>query len=177
AGTIGDLPMSSRFDPCTRIAHGGFWWATRTPDGPATLSLRREGNELVATGYGAGAEWVLEQADGVAGLRDDVTGFAEVAARHPVVAELARRHAGLRLPATGRVFQRLLRAVLEQKVTGKEAYRAYAAVVRHFARPSGRGPYERAPGPPAELPLPPEPEAGAAARHRALPPSRPAQTR
>lgn len=170
AGTIGDLPMSSRFDPCTRIAHGAFWWATRTPDGPATLSLRREDNELVATGFGAGAEWVLEQADGVAGLRDDLTGFAEVAARHPVVADLARRRAGLRLPATGRVFHRLLRAVLEQKVTGKEAYRAYAAIVRHFARPSGRGPHERAPGPLTDLLLPPDPAAVAATPYWAFHP-------
>ena len=38
------------------------------------------------------------------------------------------RAPGLRLPATGRVYQRLLRAVLEQKVTGTEAYRAYVAL-------------------------------------------------
>ena len=64
----------------------------------------------------------------------------------PLVARLAREHRGLRLPATGRVFQRLLRAVLEQKVTGKEAYRAYAATVRHFHQASGGEP---APGPAA----------------------------
>jgi 3-methyladenine DNA glycosylase/8-oxoguanine DNA glycosylase len=161
AATIGAIPMGGH-DPCARIAGGAFWWATRTPDGAATLSLRREGLDLVATGYGPGAQWVLEQADAVAGLRDDVTGFDELALRHPIVAELARRHVGLRLPATGRVFQRLLRTVLEQKVTGKEAYRAYAATVRHFARPSGRGPYETAPGPLTTLLLPPAPEAVAA---------------
>src|SRR5262245_5395407 len=110
----------SHHDPCLRIAHGAFWWATRTPDGLATLRLAKEGRELVATGYGPGADWVLDRADAVAGLRDDPSGFAEVAARHPVVAELARRFSGMRLAATGRVFQRLLRAVFEQKVTGKE---------------------------------------------------------
>ncbi|MBX6748733.1 MAG: DNA-3-methyladenine glycosylase 2 family protein, partial [Micromonosporaceae bacterium] len=130
AGTVGQLPMG-RHDPCQRLADGVFWWVTRTPDGPATLSLRRDGAVLLATGYGPGAEWVVEQADAVAGLRDDVSGFAEVAARHPLVAQLARQHPGLRLPATGRVYERLLRTVLEQKVTGTEAYRAYAATVRY----------------------------------------------
>jgi 3-methyladenine DNA glycosylase/8-oxoguanine DNA glycosylase len=157
-GTVGALLMG-RHDPCQRIAQGAFWWATRTPDGLATLRLHREGGDLVATGYGPGAEWVLAQADGVAGLRDDLGGFAEVAARHPVVAELARRHQGLRLATTGRVFQRLLRAILEQKVSGKEAYRAYAATIRHFHHTTGREP---APGPLPGLLPPPAPAAVAA---------------
>ena len=157
-GTVGALAMS-RHDPCARVADGGFWWATRTPAGPATLNLRRDGRELVATGYGPGAGWVVDRADAVAGLRDDLTGFTEVAARHPVVARLAKVHAGLRLPATGRVFQRLLRNILEQKVTGKEAYRGYAATVRHFHRSSGGEP---APGPLPTLLLPPDPAAVAA---------------
>jgi 3-methyladenine DNA glycosylase/8-oxoguanine DNA glycosylase len=157
-GTIGALPMG-RHDPSLRIAQGAFWWAARTPDGLGTLSLLRDGRDLVATGYGPGAQWVLAQADGVAGLRDDLTGFAEVAARHPVVAELARRHHGLRLPSTGRVFQRLVRAIFEQKVTGKEAYRAYSATIRHFYRESGREP---APGPLPGLLPPPDPRAVAA---------------
>ena len=156
AGTVGSLPMG-RHDPCTRVAEGAFWWATRTPAGPASLSLRREAAELVATGYGPGAQWVVDRADAIAGLRDDMTGFAEVADRHPVVARLAKVHSGFRLPATGSVFPRLLRAILEQKVTGKEAYRGYAAIVRHYA--SGGEP---APGPLAGLRLPPDPAVVAA---------------
>ncbi|MBX6723598.1 MAG: DNA-3-methyladenine glycosylase 2 family protein, partial [Dactylosporangium sp.] len=104
--------------------------------------------------YGPGAAWALDRADAAAGLRDDLSGFSEVASAHPLVARLARVHSGLRLPATGRVFQRLLRAVLEQKVTGTEAYRAYSAIVRHFREP--------APGPLAGLLLPPDPAALAA---------------
>jgi 3-methyladenine DNA glycosylase/8-oxoguanine DNA glycosylase len=144
----------SPYDPCARIAAGTFWWATRTPAGPATLTLRPAAGELVAEGYGPGAHWVVERADAVAGLRDDLTGFAEVAAAHPLVARLAREHHGLRMPATGLLFPRVLRAVFEQKVTGKEAYRAYAATVRHFREP--------APGPLQPLLLPPEAAAVAA---------------
>jgi 3-methyladenine DNA glycosylase/8-oxoguanine DNA glycosylase len=153
AGTLGQLAMG-RHDPCARFVDGAFWWAARTPDGPTSLCLRRDGDDLRAEAYGPGAGWAVERADAVAGLRDDVTDFAQVAAAHPVVARLARTHRGVRLPATGLIFHRLLRAIFEQKVTGKEAYRAYAATVRHFAEP--------APGPAPRLLLPPEPTAVAA---------------
>ncbi|MEH1130744.1 DNA-3-methyladenine glycosylase family protein [Micromonospora sp. CPCC 206061] len=154
AGSVGLLPMGQH-DPCARFVDGAFWYASRTPDGPGTLSLRRDGHQIAATGYGPGAAWLLDQADAVAGLHDDVSGFADLAAAHPLVARLARTHAGLRLPATGQLFPRLLRAILEQKVTGKEAYRGYVKAVRHFSEP--------APGPVERLWLPPDAAAVAAA--------------
>ncbi|MGK5739145.1 DNA-3-methyladenine glycosylase family protein [Micromonospora sp. URMC 103] len=152
AGSVRPLTFSP-YDPCARIAGGAFWWATRTPEGPATLALRPSAGDLLAEGYGPGAGWVVERADAIAGLRDDLSGFADLAATHPLVARLAWEHRGLRMPATGLVFPRVLRAVFEQKVTGKEAYRAYSATVRHFREP--------APGP-TPLLLPPEPAAVAA---------------
>lgn len=154
AATVHALTFSP-YDPCARIAAGTFWLALRTPAGPATLCLRPAAGALVAEGYGPGGGWLVERADAIAGLRDDLTGFAELAAGHPVVARLAAAHQGLRMPATGVVFPRVLRAIFEQKVTGKEAYRAYAATVRHFG--------EAAPGPLQPLLLPPEPAAVAAA--------------
>ncbi|HEX5543097.1 MAG TPA: DNA-3-methyladenine glycosylase 2 family protein [Micromonospora sp.] len=154
ASSVGLLAMGAH-DPCARFVGDTFWWATHTPAGPGTLSLRCTGGELLAEGYGLGAEWLIERADAVVGLRDDVQGFTEMAAAHPVVARIERAHRGLRLPATGQMFPRLLRAILEQKVTGKEAFRAYAATVRRFGVP--------APGPLPKLWVPPEPARIAAA--------------
>lgn len=148
AGTVGQLGLG-RYDPTARFVAGTFWWATRTPAGPAALALRRAGGELRATGYGPGADWVVQRADAVAGLRDDVSGFGELAAAHPVVARVWRTHQGIRLPASGRIFPRLLRAICEQRVTTVEARQAHAAVVRHFPEP--------APGPVSGLLLPPDP--------------------
>ncbi|WP_435827538.1 DNA-3-methyladenine glycosylase family protein [Actinoplanes philippinensis] len=142
-----------KHDPCGLVRQDGFWLAMRTPEGPATLHLARSAGELVATGHGPGARWAVDRADAVAGLRDDVSGLPALAARHPLVERLAKTFSGVRLPATGRVFPRLLRAILEQKVTGKEAHRSYRAVCRHFGEP--------APGP-VELLLPPDPAAVAA---------------
>lgn len=172
AGSVGLLPLG-RHDPCARFVDGVFYWATRTPDGPATLALWREpggghagplsqGGVLRAAGYGPGADWVVERADAVAGLRDDVTGFAALATAHPLIARLARDHRGLRLPATGVLFPRLMRAICEQKVTGQEAFRAYAAIVRRFG--------ERAPGRIPGLWVPPAPEVLAATPYWAFHP-------
>lgn len=142
-----------KHDPCGRLDGSDFWLASRTPDGPATLRLTRDAGGLTATTWGTGRAWLAEHADAIAGLRDELTGFTALAAAHPLVARLARTFEGVRLPATHRLFPRLLRAVLEQKVTGKEAHRAYRMICRKFGEP--------APGP-VELMLPPEPAAIAA---------------
>ena len=58
-------------------------------------------------------------------------------------------HPGLRLPRSGRVFHALVPSILEQKVTGTEAFRSYAGLLRAYGAP--------APGP-GSLLLPPTPE-------------------
>jgi 3-methyladenine DNA glycosylase/8-oxoguanine DNA glycosylase len=153
AGSVSSL-IAARRDPCVRFEGGDFWLAARTPEGAATLHLARAGSELVATGHGPGATWIVDRADAIAGLRDELGDFPAMAARHPLIARLATTFAGVRMPATGLMFHRLLRAVFEQKVTGKEARKSYHLAVRHFGEP--------APGP-VELLLPPEAAAVAAA--------------
>jgi len=153
AGTLAPLAMN-RHDPCARVGGRQAWWAARTPDGPGTLHLTRTGDEVEATGYGPGAGWVLDHADAVLGLRDDVSGFADLAEAHPVVRAAFHRHSGLRLTATRRPFAHVVPVVLTQKVTGLEASRTYLALARKFGEP--------APGPIPDLMLPPDPAALAA---------------
>jgi 3-methyladenine DNA glycosylase/8-oxoguanine DNA glycosylase len=153
AGTVGMLALIHH-DPTLHAGAREAWWATRTPDGPGTLHLARDGSILLASAYGAGAGWLLDRADAIAGLRDDLTGFSDLAGRHDRVRDLARSHPGLRIPTTGRIFHHLVPAILGQKVTGKEAYRGYRAMLRYFGEP--------APGPHPRLCLPPDPAAVAA---------------
>jgi 3-methyladenine DNA glycosylase/8-oxoguanine DNA glycosylase len=152
-GTLGPLAMNGH-DPCARVGGREAWWTARTPDGPATLHLARDGSRLVATAYGAGSAWALDRADAVAGLRDDVTAFAALADRHPVVRAAFHDHPGLRMTATGRVFAHLIPVIPTQKVTGLEASRAYLGIARTFGEP--------APGPMPGLMLPASAEAIAA---------------
>ena len=150
AGTLGPLCLG-RLDPAARLGPTEFLWAVHTPGGPATLHLRRHGSTLEAAGHGPGADWVLSQADAVAGLRDDVAGFDALAALDPVVRRAWHVKPGLRLTRTGRLFAHLVPTILAQKVTGKEAAWGYARLVRQLGEP--------APGGFAGLLLPPLPAA------------------
>ena len=143
--TLGVLRRGGRADPTFRFDAGGVWRAGRTPGGPATLHLRAAGDAIEAQAWGPGAEWALDGASALAGGLDDDADF-----RPPrgLVAELARRLPGLRMPRTGAVFESLLPTILEQKVIGLEARRAYVRMVRALGEP--------APGP-AGLMVPPSP--------------------
>jgi 3-methyladenine DNA glycosylase/8-oxoguanine DNA glycosylase len=148
AGTLAPLAMN-RHDPCARIGGSQAWVAFRTPSGAATLHLARSGTSMVATAYGPGAEWALDRADALLGLRDDLSEFASLASRDPIVGAAYHAHSGLRLMASGRVFMHLVPVIPTQKVTGLEASRAYLGIARAFGEP--------APGPFEGLMLPPDP--------------------
>ncbi|GAA2606232.1 DNA-3-methyladenine glycosylase family protein [Paractinoplanes durhamensis] len=154
--------LAPRFDPIGRLTADEFRLAARTPDGPGSIHLKREkSGEIEVETYGEGGDWLADNADAIAGLRDDLTGFPEMARQHPVLHQLARTFAGVRMPRTGMVFHRVLRAVLEQKVTGVEAFRSYRQIARKFGEP--------APGP-GDLLLPPDPAAIAATPYWAFHP-------
>src|SRR5690349_19853047 len=85
-----------KHDPCGVLGDSDFWLSARTPEGPAALHLARAAGKLVATGHGPGGAWMVDRADAIAGLRDDLGGFADLAARNPLVARLAKTFAGVR---------------------------------------------------------------------------------
>jgi 3-methyladenine DNA glycosylase/8-oxoguanine DNA glycosylase len=121
-------------DPTIRLAPGHVVRATRTADGPATLELVARGARLEAEAWGLGAERILDNVPALAGLDDDQVGF--VPRHHRLVFELARRHAGVRLGRTGAVFESLMPAILEQKVTGTEAWRGFRGLIRRWGEPA-----------------------------------------
>ena len=85
------------------------------------------------------------QISATVGANDDPSVFEP---KHHVLRDPWRRMRGLRLGRTGAVVQALVPSILEQKVTGREAFRSYWALVRKYGEP--------APGP-ADLLLPPAP--------------------
>ncbi|MGZ8634714.1 MAG: DNA-3-methyladenine glycosylase family protein [Solirubrobacteraceae bacterium] len=108
------------------------------------LEFRRDG--IVARAWGAGARELLELVPALVGEADDPT---LLVARHPVVAALQRRLAGLRMTSGAPIMETLVPAILGQKITSLEARRSHRALIR------GHG--ERAPGPLGLL-LPPPPQ-------------------
>ncbi len=148
--TLGPLHRG-RGDPTMRLSSAAAARAARTVDGPASLLLELRGRRVEAEAWGPGADRALEALPALLGLDDDSAGF--LPALHPVVADLARRMPGLRLGRSGAIFEALVPAILEQKVTGAEAAHAFRSLVRRHGEP--------APGPVASaqrLRLPPAPE-------------------
>jgi 3-methyladenine DNA glycosylase/8-oxoguanine DNA glycosylase len=138
-----------RGDPTMRVdADGTVWRASTTPAGAATLALCRDhGGAVRATGWGPGAAWVLDGLPALLGADDDDSAFVP---HHPLIVQIRRRMPGLRLGATRRVWDVLMPAVLEQKVTGTEARRSWRELCWRFGAP--------APGP-VPLRVPPTPAA------------------
>ncbi len=122
-------------DPCHQHDEDGTVWRTApTPEGPATLRLRRDRDGTVrARAWGSGAAWLLDAVPGLLGAADDPSGFVP---HHDVVADAFRRFPGLRLTRTGLILDQLVPAILEQKVTGAEARRSWRELVRRYGAPA-----------------------------------------
>jgi 3-methyladenine DNA glycosylase/8-oxoguanine DNA glycosylase len=124
-------------DPTIRFEHDGVWRTLRTPDGVATLHLRRAGGAsggIEATAWGAGADWAIVGVPELLGQGDDWSGFDVTSV--PLLVETRRRNPGLRLLRTRQVFEMLLPAILEQKVTGIEARRAWRQLLHAHGDPA-----------------------------------------
>ena len=155
--TLGPL-VHGRGDRTVHLRRSEAWLAFRTPDGPASMRLVVDGAVLRATAWGDGATSAVDGVGDLVGEGDDPEALV---ARHEVIRDLQRRHGGMRMPRTGRILHALVPSVLEQKVTGTEAFRSYAALLRRYGEP--------APGP-GNLLLPPAPETLAALPYHAFHP-------
>lgn len=143
-------------DPTHRLATAGCHWRScRTPHGPAALALGDQDADgaVTARAWGPGAEWAIEQVPALLGDLDDWSGFDP---RHPVLADARRRHPHLRQGRTGLVLEAAVPAIIEQKVTGQEAFAGFRALVRRHGTP--------APGPGADLGLMVQPDAATLCR-------------
>ncbi|HVL54674.1 MAG TPA: hypothetical protein VM344_10505 [Vitreimonas sp.] len=145
-------------DPTISIEQGRVLRASRTPAGPATIEIRHLGARIAAASWGPGAEHLLDTLPGLIGSDDDDAAFRPT---HPLLLELRRRLPGLRIGRTGNVVEALVPAILEQKVTGTEAFRAWRLLVRRHG--------EAAPGP-GGLWVPPRAEQIAALPYHAFHP-------
>jgi 3-methyladenine DNA glycosylase/8-oxoguanine DNA glycosylase len=160
AATLGPLQLG-RGDPCTRVGPFVAGRATRTPQGPATAwyTHRPDDGIVQVDAWGEGAGWLVDHAPGLLGADDDLDGFADLVAGHPLLHRLHRAHPGLRIGRSLAVFEALVVTICGQKVTGLEAKRAWRGIVARWGGP--------APGP-GGLQLPPDPARLATAAYHEL---------
>jgi 3-methyladenine DNA glycosylase/8-oxoguanine DNA glycosylase len=138
-------------DPTLRIDdRGAIWRTSLTPDGPGTLRLTlvRPGIDegtaadraiaeratvVRAAAWGLGASWLLDTLPDLLGAGDDPAAFRP---DHPRLRDLVRQLPGLRISRTIRVLEALVPAVLEQKVVGVEAQRAWRRLLTWYGSPA-----------------------------------------
>lgn len=149
ARTLGPLRHGGA-DPSFRRDPAGVWWrTTTTPEGPSTVALRIDGQGIHHAAWGPGSDWVLGTVPGWLGAQDDRSDFRPT---DPIVLRLDHRFAGLRLGRTNRIWDTLVAAIIEQKVTSVEAHQAWRSLLLTAGTP--------APGPAGErMRVPPTPEA------------------
>jgi 3-methyladenine DNA glycosylase/8-oxoguanine DNA glycosylase len=121
-------------DPAQRVTPEGIWRTTSTPDGPATVRIRLVAGRVAVSAWGPGAEGAGAAVPRALGSDDAVAAFDP--GDHPLVADLHRRTPWLRLGGTGRTWDALVPAVLEQKVTGVEAFRVWRELLRLAGDPA-----------------------------------------
>lgn len=136
-------------DPTLRWDGAAVWRTLRTPSGAATLHLvERDG--ITATAWGPGAAEAIAGVPELCGEGDDWSGL-DVAA-NPFLAETLRRVPGLRLTRTNAVFEALVPAIFEQKVTGLEARRSWRRLIVKYGEVApGPAPGDMRVFPPAEV--------------------------
>lgn len=138
-------------DPCNQVgADGAIWHTSAMNTGPVTVRITKSAPDTVdGEAWGAGSAEFLDGFAALVGADDDATGFAPV---EPTIAEAYRRVPHLRLGRSGRVLEALVPAIIEQRVSGMDAWRAWRWLVTKYGAP--------APGPaPAGMRVPPTPEA------------------
>ena len=122
-------------DPChCRGADGTLWRTSRLRSGPVTFQLwQRSAREVHVRAWGDGAAELIDQLPRMLGADDDPSGLT---GGHPMIDDALRRWPGIRIPRTERVMEALIPAVLEQKVTGKEARGEWVQLVRKYGEPA-----------------------------------------
>jgi 3-methyladenine DNA glycosylase/8-oxoguanine DNA glycosylase len=129
--TIGVLGMKASGQPAATATEA--WRMSHTPDGPGTVRLVRDGDQIEAEAWGRGADWLLEHAADLVGVDDDPDAFDPPPG---LVRELHRRARGLRMGRTGLVVEAMVPAVFGQKVTTKEAGRSFRRLIARHGLPA-----------------------------------------
>jgi 3-methyladenine DNA glycosylase/8-oxoguanine DNA glycosylase len=138
-------------DPCFQHPGDGTTWRTSLqPSGPVAARLHRTApNAVHCQAWGDGAEEFVDRLPALLGIEDDSSDFVPT---HPTVVAAQKRVPHLRLGRTGRVLEALIPAIIEQRVPGADAFRAWRLLVTKYGTP--------APGPaPARMRVPPSAQA------------------
>ncbi len=139
AGLVLGLHRHGGGDPTFRTdADGSIWRTSLTPAGPATLRVTRPlgRGQHPGAGPGLGTRSGLDAGRRCPTCSAPATGPATSGPPTPCCASWPSGTPGGRIGRTDRVLEALVPAVLEQKVVGLEAFRAWRLLLRRFGLPA-----------------------------------------
>jgi len=144
AETLSPLRRGAQ-DPTFRVVDGAIWRTSLMRTGPVTARLVEVGDTVHCEAWGAGAGEFIDGMPNLVGATDDAGGFRPV---EPTLAEAHRRTPHLRLCRTERLLEALIPAIIEQRVSGMDAWNAWRRLLTGHGAP--------APGPaPSGMRVPP----------------------
>ncbi len=117
------------YDPTARRDNGVFRKAFDTADGPCIMQVKTEGEDVVLEAQGARAEEAV--ADLASGIAQD-HGHDTFAPESPRIARLHKELRGLRLVRVPWRFDLVGAAVLQQRVTTREAMQQWQRIARRY---------------------------------------------
>lgn len=121
-------------DPTFQIADGAIWRTSLLTSGPVTARIVRTAPNVVrAQMWGPGAAEFADGLPAYLGADDDAGDFVPT---HPLVADALRKAPHLRLGRTSQVLEALIPAVIEQRVPGADAFRAWRLLVTKYGTPA-----------------------------------------
>lgn len=137
-------------DPCFHVIGGTIWRTSLQNSGPVTARITVAApHSIICQAWGEGAQEFADNLPALLGAGDDAGGFRP---EHAVIAAAHARVPQLRIGRTGRVLESLIPAVLEQRVPGVDAFRAWRLLVTRFGTSApGPAPHSMRVPPPAEV--------------------------
>ncbi len=120
-------------DPTFRAVGRGIWRTSLMRTGPVTARLEATGDTVHCEAWGAGAGEFLDRLPALVGATDDAGGFDPT---EPTLAQAHRRVPHLRLCRTDRLLEALIPAIVEQRVSGMDAWTAWRRLLARYGAPA-----------------------------------------
>ncbi len=118
-------------DPCVRVETGRGCFVVSSPNGPLVVTVQSEAAEVYVEIAGSDAEWLRPYLPALLGL-----GYQPPVLDQPnQLRRLARKYAGFRLPRSPIVFPSLVRIVLQQLVSFRDARNGWRSLVHRYGQP------------------------------------------
>ena len=122
-------------DPCLRFdGANGMRLALLTPEGPAAVILRQDGEQIATQTCGDGGEWLKPHLPAMLGIDYQPPDIREPRA----LKDIAVRLSGMRIPRLPAISLRVVQIILQQLISYRDACAGWRQIVHRYGSPVPR---------------------------------------